>query len=350
MSLQKNGVFSEKNQRQQQLVNWLSQLFNVENIELIALSGDAGFRTYYRFSQQNQSYIAVDAPDEYSNNTGFIELASCLKQHQLSVPQIVAHQRGSFFCLSDLGETLLSDVLTAENMTSYYQAAINNLVNIATASAPDNYPLPSFDNDFVFTELAIFTDWLLAEHLQLDLSKQEQASLQTCFEQLVEVVNEQPQVLMHRDYHSRNIMVANDKVSDNSLAIIDFQDAVKGPITYDLVSLLRDCYIRWPQHQIEPLVKSYYHTMQQKLGFEVSFETWVKWFDLTGLQRHIKAAGIFARLYHRDNKSGYLKDIPLTLSYIVDIAAKYPSLQFLTDLVSTKVISALEKQQEMVKQ
>lgn len=344
MSPQKNIASPEKSQRQQALKQWLSELFSSGNITLIPLTGDAGFRCYYRFVYQNQSYIAVDAPDEYCNNLGFVEINKALAANNINVPSIVAYQAGSFFCLSDLGENLLSDVLTLENMASYYQQAISDLTKIAVTPEPKQYCLPNYDRDFVLTELAIFSDWLIIEHLQLSLTVDEKKALSACFELLADNVSAQPQVLMHRDYHSRNIMVLNHNTDKSSFAYIDFQDAVKGPVTYDLVSLLRDCYIRWPQQCIEPLIEHYYGVMKAELKLSISYDTWVKWFDLMGIQRHIKAAGIFARLYHRDNKPGYLKDIPLTLSYIADIAAKYPSLVFLSELVNNKVIPALEQQ------
>ena len=332
------------------LAHWLGLHFNTTNIELIPLSGDAGFRCYYRFFHRNQSYIAVDAPDDYCNNLGFIEIAKYLSQQNINTPKIIAHQQGSFFCLSDLGDTMLCDVLTPENMESFYQKAIEQLINIAIAEEPVDYVLPDFNRDFILNELSIFTEWLLVEHLQITLLPQELKALHLCFEVLVQSILEQPQVTMHRDFHSRNIMLVDNESQPSSLAIIDFQDAVKGPVTYDLVSLLRDCYVRWPQQQIDPLIYHYHSAIGKQLNINIAIDDFIKWFDLTGIQRHLKAAGIFARLHHRDNKSGYLKDIPLTLSYIVDIAAKYPSLAFLSKLICDSVIPALEKQKALVTQ
>ncbi len=201
-------------------------------------------------------------------------------------------------------------------------------------------------------ELNIFTEWLIAEHLALILTDDEKVQLAACFEHLIDSALEQPQVVMHRDYHSRNIMLlqsneGNKRNKEVKLGIIDFQDAVIGPITYDIVSLLRDCYVRWPDALIEPLYKEFCRKITDKTSGVIKKsdtadnEKWQKWFDFMGLQRHIKASGIFARLHHRDEKNSYLKDIPLTLSYIQDISALYPELAFLNTLIKNKIIPAL---------
>jgi len=175
------------------------------------------------------------------------------------------------------------------------------------------------------------------------LSAAEHAQLNTCFALLTDNMLQQPQVLVHRDYHSRNIMV----LENNELGIIDFQDAVIGPITYDIVSLLRDCYVKWPQEKVTELLQYYIELLSpQLISTKISTiqqAQWQRWFDLTGMQRHLKASGIFARLHHRDGKSGYLNDIPLTLSYLVDISEKYPEFQSLHQLLSQKILPAMDE-------
>ena len=236
-------------------------------------------------------------------------------------------------------------------MSHQYKQAIDVLPQIANVSLPENYTLPVYNADFIRKELNIFSEWLVDEHLGLMLSEEENTSMLNCFDVLVQNAIEQPQVVVHRDYHSRNIMVLNDNEDlshqENKLGIIDFQDAVIGPITYDIVSLLRDCYIKWPTENVEVLFEYYRQLMNESHQYaDIDKAQWSRWFDLMGIQRHIKASGIFARLFHRDNKEGYLKDIPLTLSYIVDISAKYSELSALHNIVLNKVIPSLNSKMQ----
>ena len=329
------------NLRTTALLHWLKSHFSLENITLIPLTGDAGFRRYFRFDYQNQSYIAVDAPVKFSNNQAFVDVQEILQGVGVNVPNILAVDLNQgFLCLSDFGQTVLSDRLTNENMAQYYAQAIvelNKMLKCKTALVAE---LPKYDEKFIKTELAIFSEWLLEKHLGIYLTDDEQSALNECFEILISAIVEQPKTFMHRDYHSRNIML----LDNSELGIIDFQDAVQGPIIYDLVSLLRDCYVRWPNELITPLMEVYRQQVENSFPEEnLTKEKWQYWFDLTGLQRHIKASGIFARLHHRDNKSGYLADIPLTLGYIQDVSAQYDKLSFLHELVTQRVIPAVNK-------
>ena len=339
------------------LEEWLCNYFKLDSITLAGLTGDAGFRKYYRFTINGESYIAVDAIPDKSNNLAFVEIQQVLHQQNINVPTIITHDLSQgFFCLTDFGNALFSDLLTLDNMEASYKEAINLLPLIAEAPVPENYKLPIYDADFVNLECNIFTEWLLATHLNINLSDQEKSQLQDCFAVLVDNALEQPQVIMHRDFHSRNLMLLNpgniieEQVTETDiielgaieLGVIDFQDAVIGPITYDIVSLLRDCYVKWPNDKVTGLFQYFCQLMDTENKYpNISQAQWQRWFDLMGLQRHVKASGIFSRLYHRDDKTGYLQDIPLTLSYIVDISAKYSELGFLHDLVLHQVIPAL---------
>ncbi|WP_440876197.1 aminoglycoside phosphotransferase family protein [Thalassotalea sp. PLHSN55] len=331
------------------LNHWLSGYFTEHAIELEPLSGDAGFRCYYRFSYQEKSYIAVDALPKTSNNHGFVEVAKALEKRGIKVPSLVHYDLSlGFFCLEDLGEILFADALSASSMVTLYQQAIDLLPSIAQCSVSDRYNLPAYDKKFIEFELSIFSEWLLAQHLNIHLSESQQIQLTQCFDYLVENALAQPQVFMHRDYHSRNIMICDQQGSNGqqTLAIIDFQDAVQGPITYDIVSLLRDCYYQLPDEKVSQLLRYFCQQISKQLPLaDISEQTWQTWFDLMGLQRHIKASGIFARLYHRDNKTGYLKDIPLTLEYIIKVSANYPKLSFLNELVQQQVLPKVLKQQ-----
>jgi aminoglycoside/choline kinase family phosphotransferase len=322
------------------LRQWLNQHFSDENIQLTPLTGDAGFRCYYRFTHNRTSFIAVDAPADKSNNDAFVFMHDCLRKQNILVPEIVAVDLSlGFFCLADFGDILLADILTHENMAITYHKAIKILLALQSGLSKDTTKLPHYDKAFVELELNIFHEWLLAKHLSLTLTDNEEKQLTHCFSILTENMMSQPQVLIHRDYHSRNIMV----LENNELGIIDFQDAVIGPITYDIVSLLRDCYLKWPDKNIALLLTDYIDAIAKQYSLPpITREQWQRWFDLTGMQRHIKASGIFARLYHRDNKSGYLTDIPHTLNYIVDISEQYPELAFIHQLLLKKVIPAME--------
>ena len=303
------------------------------------LTGDAGFRRYFRFQFQGVFYIAVDAPPKLSNNLAFVNVQKTLQALDVGVPQIIAVDLElGFFCLSDFGDHLLADKLTTTNMQIYYAKAIVELQKMLKCNKVLVDNLPDYNEKFITTELSIFSEWLLEKHLNIHLNVEEKNALTQCFNVLVSAIAEQPKVFMHRDYHSRNIML----LADNKLGIIDFQDAVKGPVIYDLVSLLRDCYVRWPNELLAPLIEEYRQQVQDYFPNEnITAEKWQYWFDLTGLQRHIKASGIFARLHHRDSKSGYLADIPLTLTYIKEVSGQYDKLKFLYELVTNRVIPAL---------
>lgn len=336
-----------KNSRLSSLYEWLCTYFKVDSVALEPLTGDAGFRIYYRFMVNNVSYIGVDAVPDKSNNLAFVNIQKALRRQQINVPQIVAYDlEQGLLCLSDFGDVLFSDYLTQSNIEQSYQSAIKLLPAIASTKAPQDYSLPLYDAEFIHLECNIFTQWLLSTHLSIILNQEELFQLKLCFDSLASNAIEQPQVVMHRDFHSRNLMLLNAEsrhdCTELQLGVIDFQDAVIGPITYDVVSLLRDCYVKWPNESVDNLFKYFCQLIDIDKNYpDVPLHQWQRWFDLMGMQRHVKASGIFARLLHRDGKSGYLKDIPLTLSYIVDISAKYPEFNFLHELVLNKVIPAL---------
>lgn len=303
------------------------------------MDGDAGFRRYFRFTHLNKDYIAVDAPIDYCNNEQFVYISNYLAELGIRVPKIHHYDKEyGYFCLEDLGKTLLADVLTPESVEAYYESALSPLYLLSKAEL-SQVELPDYDAAFIHTELNIFTEWLLDKHLALTLTTQEQKLIAQTNEVLVASALEQPKVVMHRDYHSRNIMLSNL----NDLAVIDFQDAVKGPITYDVVSLLRDCYVRWPTTLVHKIFDNFCEHVSQELTLSVSKEQWRRWFDLMGMQRHIKASGIFARLNYRDGKTHYMKDIPLTLNYIVDVCKLYPELNDFGQFVERRVLSSFQQ-------
>ena len=312
------------------LQQWAQQIMDRPDLSLMLISGDASFRKYYRAAGR----IWVDAPPSTEKNREFIDNAALLKKAALAAPEVftVDFENG-FLSLSDLGDISLLSQLTPDNVGIWYNQALGLLPSIAKIS---HESFPKFDDEFMARENSIFPEWLLQHHLKLELSETETALLADTFQLLSENNLSQPQVTMHRDFHSRNLMV----LKSGELAVIDFQDMVVGPLTYDAVSLLKDCYCRWPDEVIEAgLLHSYF--LYQKAGLlakGVSLEQFWKWFDLTGMQRHLKAAGIFTRLNHRDGKTGYMKDIPRTLGYVVDVAEKYEEFQTFSTWLKEKVL------------
>lgn len=341
------------NNSNKDFTDWLTQQFPEKIFTIENLTGDAGFRHYYRLHFATHTIIAVDAPPKQSNNVAFLAIAQTLEKQRIHAPKVLCNNiTKGFFCLSDLGHKLLGDIdYTNENhVFHYYQNAIDCLVSMIKITDVPDYSLPDYDDNFIQTELAIFPEWLLSKHLSLSLTKDELDSLQKCFDFLIHDILTQPAVFMHRDYHSRNIMLTPP---DNDIAIIDFQDAVIGPITYDIVSLLRDCYVTLPDSVVQQLF-SYFKAQLLKADVNenahfsvVDYKQWQQWFDLMGVQRHLKASGIFARLHHRDNKSAYLNDIPQTLSYIISVTEHYPELAFLHQFIKHTVLpTVMDKAQE----
>ncbi|QOL26645.1 phosphotransferase [Thalassotalea sp. LPB0316] len=341
-------------QRSVLLKRWLiSQLeklsvqpISPNGILMTALTGDAGFRQYFRVQGgQNRTFILVDAPPKLSNNQGFVDVTGLLTQHNVNVPNVLSFDApNGFLLLEDLGDQQFFDVLAQDNLLNWYHQAIDQLIKI-TAIDPQALPvtLPDYDDAFVLTELTIFSQWLIDAYLDIHLTSEQQQQLTACFDVLIANVNQQPKVVMHRDFHSRNLMVC-----DNQIAVIDYQDAVVGALTYDIVSLLRDCYKKLSPLHVSQLFEYFIEQASSHPNLAAKLEgvepqQLKRWFDLMGLQRHIKASGIFARLSLRDNKHGYLNDIPLTLEYIVEVSAHYCELVWLGDFVEQYVQPALQE-------
>ena len=341
------GVYSYMSDlRLQQLQQWAEQALQ-QAIRIEVVSGDASFRRYFRISSDTQVWIAMDAPPEKENSKPFVEIAQQLERKNVHVPHIQALdlERG-FMLLEDLGDVQMLDKLTKNGAPNpamaepHYADALRALLHIQTHV--DGSKLAVYDRALLSREMALFTDWLLGTHLSIELSPADKNILQLSFNALIASALEQPQVFVHRDYHSRNLMV----LADNSPGIIDFQDAVYGPITYDLVSLLRDCYIAWPRAQVHSWVANYHNEALLNGLCSCDLPTFQRWFDFMGVQRHLKAIGIFARLNHRDSKPGYLQDIPRTLTYIETVCVEYEVLKPLGTLLQTlQVRDKFERQQ-----
>lgn len=313
--------------RKQAIKDWLHTLIDDE-FELTPASEDASFRRYFRVTFQDETRIVMDAPPDKEDVTPFIHIAQRLEQHGLHVPHIyeIDLEQG-FLLLSDLGSTSYLSVLNDDTVESLYGSALQALLKIQDTSVAE---LPLYNEELLHREMDLFREWFLGEHLDLQLDRLLNARMETIYEDLIAVVLQQPRVFVHRDYHSRNLMVC----PDNNPGIIDFQDAVIGPVTYDLVSLLRDCYIDWPRSRVESWALSYRdQAVAAGLMNACSDEQFLRWFDLMGVQRHLKAIGIFARLNHRDGKPGYLNDIPRTLAYVHEVSSRHPETEELYALI-----------------
>ena len=306
-------------ERQQQLLHCLVDIYKGQNITLTPVSGDASFRRYFRFYCDDLPLIAVDAPPTLENSQPFVAVTELLLQHQITVPKILhASMEQGFFVLQDFGDRLLLDALSENTADALYSVALQSLLAMQKISPQT---LPPYDSALLQREMGLFSDWFLTKHMGLVIDDNTQAMLASTYNFLEDNALQQPQVFVHRDYHSRNLML----LENNTLGIIDFQDAVHGPITYDLVSLLRDCYIAWPQGKIDQWVAQYYSCLPKDRPYDL--QQFRRWFDLMGVQRHLKATGIFCRLNYRDGKPAYLNDIPRTLNYVIQVSARYDELQ-----------------------
>ncbi len=276
----------------------------------------------------------MDAPPDKENLEPFLRIAELLKRSHVNVPTIFQQNRADgFLLLEDFGALCFLDQLDANNAEALYQSAFDSLFKLQIHTDIQKCGLPSYNEALLLRELAIFDEWFLNHTLDIQIPASIWETLRTL---LVNSALEQPVCCVHRDYHSRNLMVLNS----NSPGIIDFQDAVIGPITYDLVSLLRDCYIAWPAQQVEQWMIRYYQRLLRANLINCSLIQFQRWFDLMGMQRHLKAIGIFSRLHLRDGKSSYLNDIPRTLNYVATVSAAYPEFADFTNFLQNHIIPA----------
>jgi len=286
-------------------------------------SSDASFRKYYRVIQNNHSYILMDSSLQIDSLTPFIDINFRLEKAGVNIPNIIEQNidRG-FLILEDLGSLHYLDILNESNYRELYKKAIDEIIKMQRADISN---MLIYDRDFLIFEMDLMSEWYMREYLQKELNLKERLIISNTIETIADVVLSQPQGLfVHRDFHSRNIMIQDEHIS-----IIDFQDARSGAITYDLVSLLKDCYIEFDSIEIEKLALYY----RDKKGLDIDDKTFIKWFDFMGLQRHIKVLGIFARLHIRDNKDDYLKDIPLVRKYILQTAIKYKEIKEIVEVL-----------------
>ena len=322
-----------KDIRLQQLTHWIQQ--DLSNATIEVASADASFRRYFRISHRIRNndennvktFIAMDAPPEQEDCAPFIDVTQRLRDAGVHTPKIIKQDLDQgFLLMEDLGNTPYLNELNENSADKLYGDALATLLKIKQA---DTQGLPEYNDELLLDEMQLMPEWFLKTHLGIMPTTEQQKIIDRTLTVISTVVLQQPQVFVHRDYHSRNLMItANDNPG-----VIDYQDAVLGPITYDLVSLLRDCYISWSNEKIADWVLGYKPKAEATgLMDKVPETTFIQWFDMMGLQRHIKVLGIFARLNHRDGKTNYLDDLPLTLHYVMQAGNKYPLIRPLIDL------------------
>jgi aminoglycoside/choline kinase family phosphotransferase len=322
-------VISVVDNRRALLADWLQTETSFKDGELSIASADASFRRYFRLKHQGHSYIVMDAPPDLEASLTFVQIGEWMKKSGIHVPEIFAKDLElGFMVLSDFGDFHFQDALASEEKDDLYNLAINEIVKLQSALSKPEEKLPAFDSSWQTKELEIFREWCLP-----DTSK---SDYQRITESLTNSIDQIPKAFMHRDFHCRNLLFCTDR----KLGVIDFQGAMFGPVTYDLVSLLRDCYVDNNMEWITRKVLQFQKSLQEAgLQYaQVEPDEFTRWFDFSGLQRHLKCVGIFHRLKIRDQKPDYMKDVPRVLEYIHQVLDRHPELVGLKNMVQQATI------------
>ena len=321
--------------------DWLSRDLRVPVERLLPASSDASFRRYFRAFTPRGTYIVMDAPPGKEDVRPYLKVSALLQSIGAHVPQV--HEKDvarGLLLLEDLGTIAYLQRLEADHAPDpLYADALRVLADIQVRGTEAAGELAPYDRDALARELDLMPDWFCRRHLAFTPSDAEVEVLRRAFDFLTAAALAQPQVFVHRDYHSRNLMV----LSDRNPGIIDFQDALRGPIGYDLVSLLKDCYISWPRARVEAWVSGYRAELIARGVAVAAQQEFLRDFDLVGVQRHLKVLGIFARLWHRDGKPGYLLDLPRTLDYLTDTCARYAELSELAAFLERRAVAELPR-------
>jgi aminoglycoside/choline kinase family phosphotransferase len=330
------GLPDASDSRLADLTRWVFEDLGFAGSRIEPASADASFRRYFRVTRATDTYIVMDAPPDKEGLGPFLSVARMLLGVGLNVPVILARDapRG-FLLLSDLGHRQYLDELDADGAADrLYADALSSLCLMQTADHAQVRDVPPYNHPLLMTEMELMPQWFLRRHLGLQITAAERGMLDRLFETLAQSALAQPAVFVHRDYHSRNLLVTER----HNPGILDFQDAVWGPVTYDLVSLLKDCYIAWPAARVRTWALQYREQLLAR-GFPLGATEaeFIRWFDLIGLQRHIKVLGIFARLYYRDGKSQYLKDLPRVLNYTREAALRYAETAQFADFIARRI-------------
>ncbi|MEW5835033.1 MAG: phosphotransferase [Pseudomonadota bacterium] len=326
------------NDRATERLAWLRRTLGDERLTLESASSDASFRSYWRTVHDGRSWIVMDSPPALEDPAPWLAIGRRLADAGLHVPAVrEADLDRGFLLIEDLGTRTYLPELDGDSVDRLYGAALDALLRMQTRVGTAG--LAPYDRAFLARELAILPEWFLGRHLGVTPDADELETLEEAFGTLLDSALAQPTVFVHRDFHSRNLLVIDDDAPLASPGIIDFQGALAGPVTYDLASLLRDCYVAWPRDRVEAWAEAYRQRLHGAglIDDEVDAATFLRWFDLIGLQRHLKVLGIFCRLAYRDGKRGYLADLPRVFDYVIDVAGSYPELQPMADLLARHV-------------
>jgi aminoglycoside/choline kinase family phosphotransferase len=321
---------------------WLSHELGLRPERIEPASSDASFRRYFRAFLARKTFVVMDAPPDKEDVRPYLKVTQLLESIGIHVPHV--HESDAtrgLLLLEDLGGThYLSRLEAGDDPEALYGDALEALAEIQVRGQAGAGELPPYDREALAREMALMPEWFCRRHLELSLSPSQTQTMAGAFEFLIQEALAQPAVFVHRDYHSRNLMV----VGDRNPGVLDFQDALRGPVGYDLVSLLKDCYIRWPRERVENWVSGYRDRLRSRGGpVGKDAREFLRWFDMIGLQRHIKVLGIFARLWYRDGKPGYLRDLPLTLEYVRDTCARYTEMAALAQLIEERIVPELPR-------
>src|SRR5690348_5820200 len=338
---------AENDARLALLQGWLARDLGLRPMRIERASSDASFRRYFRVVCDDSTLVAMDAPPETEDVRPYLHVTTLLEPLGIHVPHVYeADVPRGFVLLEDLGSThYLARLGAGGDPRQLYGDALQALAEIQLRGAAAAAALAPYDRAPLARELSLMPEWFLDRHLALQLTGAEREMIAAAFEFLIGEALSQPEVFVHRDYHSRNLMV----VGERNPGVIDFQDALRGPIGYDLVSLLKDCYISWPRERVLEWVNEYRSLLRSRGGRAGGGPAqFLRWFDLIGVQRHIKVLGIFARLWYRDGKPGYLRDLPLTLDYVRESCRLYPELAALSEFLERRVAPELPRANERV--
>ena len=309
----------------EEISKWLSSLEGYSFSGIQQINSDASFRNYFRVTDDRKgSFIVMDSDPSLENNEKFLYVSDLLKKISMPIANIYhMDDCGRYFLISDLGKKTLFDHRSESHFLNFYDRAIELLVSMQINGESLKSQLPNYDNALLYSEMELFKEWFCFHELGLNVQEIEKIDFNPLFMQLIQSANNQERVLVHRDYHSRNIMISDN----DEMGFVDFQDAVSGPITYDIVSLLRDCYVKIEREQVKNMLRIYYGHLIKNHMMSKTLSEFIMDFDLMGIQRHLKAIGIFSRLKHRDKKNNYINDIPLTMSYLKHLSNQYESLE-----------------------
>ncbi|WP_180106236.1 MULTISPECIES: aminoglycoside phosphotransferase family protein [unclassified Acinetobacter] len=324
-------------QREQLIQTWISSVLDSDQFEINFLAGDASFRRYARIKLNNKTFMLMDAPPEKEDCGPFVSIDEFFDAHGVRVPHIVAKDLDQgFLLLEDFGDVLLSTLLNDQTVDAHYAQSFKQLIQLQSIDGTAHFPAYTYEK--LISEMELLTDWLLPS-LQVQPTEEESALIKRTFAILANAALAQPQVIVHRDFHSRNLMVLD---GEQDQGVIDFQDAVIGADTYDLISITRDAYVQWNADRVYAWFKTFYDLLPASAKEGRSFEQFKQDADLMAIQRHIKILGIFVRLFERDGKSGYLKDLPRVMWYLLEESKPYAELQPFMQFIQAKVLPKFE--------